>query len=64
MNQMRKVQEAGFTDIEYQMERADFASGHLIDVKVALDSLLLKENSKIKEWKLQRNQKEQNLSYH
>ena len=43
VNQMRKVQEAGFTDLEYQMEQAGFASGHLIDVKIAIDSLLLKE---------------------
>ena len=39
---MRKVQEAGLTDLEYQMEQAEFASGHLIDVKTAIDSLLLK----------------------
>ena len=39
---MRKVQEAGLTDLEYQMEHAEFASSHLIDVKVATDSLLLK----------------------
>ena len=39
---MRKVQEAGLTDLEYQMEQAKFASSHLIDVKVATDSLLLK----------------------
>ena len=39
---MRKVQEAGLTDLEYQMEQAEFAAGHLIDVKIAIDSLLLK----------------------
>ena len=43
---MRKVQEAGLTDLEYQMEQAEFASGHLIDVKIAIDSVLLKQNSK------------------
>ena len=46
---MRKVPEAGLTDLEYQMEQAEFASGHLIDVEIAIDSLLLKENSKMKE---------------
>ena len=46
VNQMRKVQEAGLTDLEYQLEHAEFASGHLIDVRIAIDSLLLKENSK------------------
>ena len=40
---MRKVQEAGLTDLEYQMEHAEFASGHLIGVKIAIDSPLLKQ---------------------
>ena len=39
---MKKVQEAGLTDLEYQMKQAEFASGHLIDVEIAIDSLLLK----------------------
>ena len=39
---MRKVQEAGLTDLENQVEQADFATGHLIDVEIAIDSLLLK----------------------
>ena len=39
---MRKVQEAGLTDLENQMEQAEFAAGHLIDVEIAIDSLLLK----------------------
>ena len=43
---MRKVQEAELTDLEYQMEQAEFDSGHLVDVKIAIHSLLLKENSK------------------
>ena len=38
---MRKVQEAGVTDLENQMEQAEFAAGHLIDVETAIDSLLL-----------------------
>ena len=46
---MGKVQEAGLTDFEYQMEQAELASGHLIDVEIAIDSLLPKENSKMKE---------------
>ena len=40
MNQMRDVQEAGLTDIENQIEHAKFASCHLVDIKVAIDSLL------------------------
>ena len=39
---MRKVQEAGLTDLENQMEQAEFAAGHLIDVEIIIDSLLLK----------------------
>ena len=46
---MRKVQEGGLTDLEYQMEQAEFDSGRLIDVETVIDSLLLKENSKKKE---------------
>ena len=40
---MRKVQEAGPADLKYQMEQAEFVSGHLIDVKIAIDSLPLKK---------------------
>ena len=39
---MRKVQEAGLANLENQMEQAKLAVGHLIDVEVAIDSLLLK----------------------
>ena len=42
VNKSRKVQEAKLTDFENQMEQAEFAAGHLIDVKIAVDSLLLK----------------------
>ena len=47
-NQMRNVQEAGVTDLENQIEQAGFPSCHLINIKVAIDSLLLNENSKVK----------------
>ena len=44
-----RVQEAGLTDLENQMEQAEFASCHLIDIEIAVDSLLLKkENNKMK----------------
>ena len=39
---MRKVQETGLIDLENQMKEAEFAAGHLIDVEIAIDSLLLK----------------------
>ena len=64
VNKIRKVQEAKLTDLENQMEQAEFAAGHLIDVKIAIDSLLLKENSNMKEWKFQMNAKVQNKLYH
>ena len=41
-NKMKKVQEAKLTDLENQMEQAEFAAGHLIDVKITMDFLLLK----------------------
>ena len=43
---MRKVQEAGITDLQYQMEYAKFVAGHLIDVEIAIDSLLLKRKQR------------------
>ena len=64
VNKMRKVQKAKLTDLVNQMEQAEFAAGYLIDVKIAIDSLLLKENSNMKEWKFQMNAKVQNKLYH
>ena len=43
---MRKMQEAGYTDLECQMEQAEFASGHKIDVEIAFDSLPMKKKQK------------------
>ena len=34
--------EPGHTDLENQMEQAEFAAGHLINIKIAINSLLLK----------------------
>ena len=51
VNQMRNVQEAELTDLENQMQQAEFASCHLINVEKAFDSLLLKHNNKMKVWK-------------
>ena len=44
VNQMRRIQEAGLTDLENQIE---FASCHLVNVEIAIDSLLLKENNRM-----------------
>ena len=35
------VQEAGLMDLENKMEEALFASCHLVDIKIAIDSFLL-----------------------
>ena len=42
VNQMRNVQEAGQTDLESQMKQAEIASCHLVNIKAAIDCLLLK----------------------
>ena len=47
--------EPGLTDLENQMEQTEFAARHLINIKIAIDSLFLKENSKMKEWNLKMN---------
>ena len=44
---MRKVPETGRTDLENQMEQAEFAAGHLMDVEIAIDSLLLKRKQQV-----------------
>ena len=46
MNQIRKVQEAGLTDLENQMEQAEFAAGQLIDVEIPIASLLQKRKQR------------------
>ena len=50
VNQMRNVQENELSDLENQMKQAEFASCHLVDFKVAIDSLL-KGNRKTRVWK-------------
>ena len=44
---MRKVQETGLTNLENQMKQAEFAAGHLLDVEIAIDSLLLKRKQQV-----------------
>ena len=48
--------ETRLTDLENQMEQTEFAAGHLINIKIAIDSLLLKEKAKMKEWQLEKKQ--------
>ena len=58
-----KSMETGFTDLENQMEQAEFAAGHLIDAKIAIDSLLLKRKQQHEEVEIA-NEKKQNVLYH
>ena len=60
---MRKI-EAGLTDPENQMEQAEFAAGHLIDVEVAIDSLLLKRKEQHEGAEMPNEINMQNVSYH
>ena len=48
--------QAGLTDLQNQMEQTEFAAGHLINIKIAIDSLLLKEKAQMKDWKLEMKQ--------
>ena len=61
---MRKVQEAGLTDLENQKEQAEFAAGHLVDVVIAIDSLLLKRKEQHQGAELTNEANMQNVSYH
>ena len=58
-----KSMETGLTDLENQMEQAEFAAGHLLDVKIAIDSRLLKRKQQHEEVEIA-NEKMQNVSYH
>ena len=40
---MRRAQQTGLTDLGNQMEQAEFASCHLIDIEIAIDYFLLKK---------------------
>ena len=59
-----KSQAAGLTDLKNKMEQAEFASRHLINEKMAIDSLLLKENNRMKVREIPNESKVQNVIYH
>ena len=61
---MRKVQETGLTDLENQMKRAEIAAGHLIDVEIAIDSLLLKRKQQDEGVEIANEIKQHNELYH
>ena len=63
MNQMR-VQEAGPTDLENHMERAEFASCHLINIEIDINSFFLKRKQQDKGVEIANELKVQNVLYH
>ena len=46
------------------MEQAEFAAGHLIDVEIAIDSLLLKRKEQHEGTEMPNEINMQNVSYH
>ena len=48
--------ETRLTDLENQMEQTEFAARHLINIKIAIDSLLLKTRSKNEEVEIAKEQ--------
>ena len=61
---MRRVQEVGLTDLENQMEQAEFASCHLIKIGRAIKSLLLKRKQQDEGVEIANELKVQNVIYH
>ena len=64
VNQKRRVQESGLTDLENQMEQAEFASCHLINIEIAINSFLLKRKQQDEGVKNANELKVQNVLYH
>ena len=61
---MSRVQEAGLTILENQMEQAEFASCHLINIEIAINFLLLNRKQQGEGVKIANELKEQNVLYH
>ena len=61
---MRKVHEAGLAGLEIQMEQADFASCHLINIEIAINSLLPKRKQQDEGVEIANDLKVQNVLYH
>ena len=59
-----KVCKTGLTGLKNQMEQAEFAASHLINIKIAIDSLLLKKKKPHEEVKIANEIKVQNVLYH
>ena len=64
VNKMSKVQEVKLTDLENHMQQAEFVASHLIDVKIAIDSLLLKRKQQDEGVKKVNKKNVQNVLYH
>ena len=56
--------EAGLTDLENQMKQTEFAAGHLIDIEIPIDSLLLKRKQQHGGVEIENETKVQNVLYH
>ena len=61
---MRRLQEAGLTDVENQIEQAEFASCHLIKIEIAINSLLLKRKQQDEGVEIANGLRVQNVLYH
>ena len=60
---MRRVQEAGLTDLEKQMEQTEVASCHLINIEKTINSLLLKRKQQDEGVEIANDIKVQNVLY-
>ena len=56
-----KEWKAELIDLENQMEQAEFAAGHLINIRIAIDSLLPKRKHPHEGLKIENETKVQNL---
>ena len=63
-NESWMSKEPGLTDLENQMEQTEFAAGHLIDLEIAIDSLLLKRKQQNGGVEIANEYRVQNELYH
>ena len=56
--------EPGLADLENQMEQMEYAAGHLINIEIAIDSLLLKRKQQNRGVEIENETKVQNVLYH
>ena len=61
---MRRVPEAGLTDLENQMEQAEFASCYLNNIEIAINFSLLKRKQQDEGVEIANELKVPNVIYH